>query len=308
MGIDFIGDIHGYADRLVALLSRLGYKEARGAWRHPDRTVMFLGDLIDRGPEQIRVLSIVRAMIEAGSARAVMGNHEYNAIAYATEHPEHPGYFLRRRDGEKGLRNRQQHEAFLSAVGEDSKTHFEWIEWFSTLPLWIEEPSFQVVHACWSPEHIQHLRENADQGNLMSRVILVEGNNKGHPIYKSVETVLKGMEARLPDGVSFRDKEGFERTEIRTRWWDPSLKTYHSAYIGPPGAELPDIPITQQGRVEAPDKPTFIGHYWLDPTKPVAPLTHNVACLDYSVANGGPLTAYRFDGEPTLNADNFVSV
>jgi uncharacterized protein YecE (DUF72 family) len=53
MAYDIIGDVHGHATELVALLRRLGYAERQGAWRHPDRTAVFVGDLIDYGDEQL---------------------------------------------------------------------------------------------------------------------------------------------------------------------------------------------------------------------------------------------------------------
>jgi hypothetical protein len=54
-------------------------------------------------------------------------------------------------------------------------------------------------------------------------------------------------------------------------------------------------------------KPVFIGHYWLSATRP-ALLAANVACLDYSVAKGGFLCAYRWDGERKLTNEHFVWV
>ena len=81
MGYDIIGDIHGHADALTALLRRMGYRERGGAWRHPGRQALFIGDFIDRGPGQLESVRIVRGMVEAGTALAVMGNHEFNAIA-----------------------------------------------------------------------------------------------------------------------------------------------------------------------------------------------------------------------------------
>ena len=49
--IDFIGDIHGHADKLEKLLIKLGYTQVDGAYSHPDRKVLFVGDYIDRGPK-----------------------------------------------------------------------------------------------------------------------------------------------------------------------------------------------------------------------------------------------------------------
>jgi hypothetical protein len=52
--------------------------------------------------------------------------------------------------------------------------------------------------------------------------------------------------------------------------------------------------------------PIFVGHYWLTGTP--KPLATNVACTDYSVAKGGKLVAYRWDGEPTLCEEKFYWV
>jgi hypothetical protein len=49
-GYDFIGDVHGNAEKLEGLLRQLGYIEEAGAFRHLDRLAIFVGDLIDRGP------------------------------------------------------------------------------------------------------------------------------------------------------------------------------------------------------------------------------------------------------------------
>ena len=89
-------------------------------------------------------------MIDGGHAQAVMGNHEFNAIAWAQIDPASPGQHLRRRHD----KNRRQHAAFLAEVGEDSDLHAEWIEWFLTLPLWLDLGALRVVHACWDPAAI----------------------------------------------------------------------------------------------------------------------------------------------------------
>jgi hypothetical protein len=80
---------------------------------------------------------------------------------------------------------------------------------------------------------------------------------------------------------------------------------------GPPWVNPgPEIPIPSEfGALLTPPhddkRPIFIGHYWLPPERP-APLTPTIACLDYSVAAGGPLVAYRWDGERHLRPDKFV--
>ena len=79
---DIIGDVHGCATELEELLRLLGYQvEEGGTWRHPDgRKVVFLGDLVDRGPRVPDALRIAMAMVEAGTALAVPGNHDLKLV------------------------------------------------------------------------------------------------------------------------------------------------------------------------------------------------------------------------------------
>jgi protein phosphatase len=76
---DFIGDVHGCADELVALLELLGYDVApdRSTARHPDgRRAFFVGDLVDRGPDSPGVLRLVMGMVRDATGSCVPGNHE----------------------------------------------------------------------------------------------------------------------------------------------------------------------------------------------------------------------------------------
>ncbi|WP_020670396.1 polynucleotide kinase-phosphatase [Amycolatopsis nigrescens] len=80
---DVIGDVHGCREELVELLTELGYRispEGTGA-HHPDgRTALFVGDLVDRGPDTPGVLRLVMGMAEAGDALVVCGNHEQKLV------------------------------------------------------------------------------------------------------------------------------------------------------------------------------------------------------------------------------------
>jgi protein phosphatase len=76
---DVVGDVHGCLAELQALLARLGYvPPADGApWRHPEgRRVVFVGDLVDRGPRVADTLRLAMDMVDAGTALAVPGNHD----------------------------------------------------------------------------------------------------------------------------------------------------------------------------------------------------------------------------------------
>lgn len=82
---DIVGDVHGCASELEILLGKLGYRIERDGpegFRHYDvfhphgRRVIFLGDLVDRGPRSPDVLRLVMSMVEAGRALCVSGNHD----------------------------------------------------------------------------------------------------------------------------------------------------------------------------------------------------------------------------------------
>jgi hypothetical protein len=316
MNYDMIGDLHGHADALKALLSELGYRERHRAWRHADRQAIFLGDFIDRGPQQVETVNLVRAMIEAGSAQAVMGNHEFNAIAWFLPDPDQPHDSLRSHASPTyGEKNRRQHQAFLQEV-EKTPRHKRFIDWFLTLPLWLDLPELRVVHACWHPRFMDYLaphlspdrRLNADLMVAASREPEHEGE-KDTPeptVFKAVETLLKGIEIPLPSPHTFKDKDDHERSRVRVRWWDTDAVTYRQAALlsDEERAGLPEQLIPEHVRLgHDGEKPLFVGHYWLTGTPLL--LSDTVACVDYSLAKGGKLVAYRWDGESVLDPAHF---
>lgn len=84
---DVVGDVHGCRAELEELLTRLGYALVRDDEGrpvdavHPEgRRALFLGDLVDRGPDSPGVLRLVMGMVEAGHALAVPGNHENKLV------------------------------------------------------------------------------------------------------------------------------------------------------------------------------------------------------------------------------------
>ncbi len=75
--LDVIGDVHGLADGLRALLTQLGYDES---FQHPQgRKLCFLGDLVDRGPQSLEVLDRVMAAVSQGHY-CLRGNHDHNLL------------------------------------------------------------------------------------------------------------------------------------------------------------------------------------------------------------------------------------
>lgn len=318
MNYDIIGDIHGHADALKALLASMGYQERIDVWRHPDRQAIFVGDFIDRGPKQLESVNIVRRMVDAGSAQAIMGNHEFNAIAWFLPDTKQPGEYLRPHHSLKyGEKNFQQHEAFLDEV-IGTPHHKEIIEWFLTLPLWLDLNEIRVVHACWHPPFMDYLGPLLADGNLLTEELMVQASTEpkneneeeketAEPsVFKAVEALTKGIEIPLPKPHVFKDKDGHERDRVRTCWWDSNAATYQEAALldDKTRTKLPNdlIPIHvrlgHDGR-----KPLFFGHYWKTGTPIVQ--AEKVACVDYSIAAGGKLVAYRWAGEPTLDEKQF---
>ena len=265
------------------------------------RRTIFVGDFIDRGPEQREVLRTVRAMCEAGAASAVVGNHEFNAIGWATSDDD--GGFLRPHT-EKNLR---QHTEFLRQINAGSSDHEEAIGWFGSLPVWLDLPDLRVVHACWHEPSRAALLPFLDQRGCFTTEGIRESYRHGSDANAAADILLKGPEQRLPKGVHFHDKDGQRRDEVRLCWWNPEATTFRKAALEMDGREheLPDSNLPRDYRYLA-GKPVFFGHYWLSGTPAIT--ASNAACLDFSVAKKGHLTAYRWSGEASLSPVRMVFV
>ena len=285
---DVVGDIHGHADELEALLKRHGYEPSGKGFRHPERTLIFLGDIIDRGKQIKRAVEIVRSMVDSGAAKIVMGNHEFNAICYHTPDPRRDGEYLRSRSPA----HVKQHEETLAAFPEPGEMK-ELLEWFYTIPMWLELPELRAVHACWDVESLALLRQSFPDAKLTPD-LLAECAKKEGALYHPIEHVLKGPEARLPGEINFKDKEGVVRRDIRLRWYLPSEGQTYRSYSFPEQPNAPETPIPNVSRVgyAADERPVFFGHYWLRDPRP-SPMSENCFCLDYSVAKEGFLCGYR---------------
>jgi len=311
---DVIGDVHGHFDKLVALFAKMGYARQRNSFVPPSgRQAIFVGDLIDRGPEQVKVLHAVRDMVDAGHARVVMGNHEFNAIGYVTEDPHAgTGEYLRpnRFDSRKTTKNRSQHAQFLAQVGEGSNQHCDWITWFKTLPLHLDLGGIRVVHAWWDDSLISLVDKHYwdSNGRTMSEHFL--NNCFGHEktLKLARETLTTGVEHPLPVGTFVIDKEGHKHPNLRVAVWrHQATKLRDIAII--PGGDLSlvgDLPVpVHLPLAEVAGSPILFGHYWFNGTPRIE--SGKVACLDWSAAAKGPLVAYRWDGETQLQNEKLVA-
>ena len=317
IGYDIIGDVHGHADKLEGLLLKMDYELIDGTWQHPERKAIFVGDLIDRGPRQVDSVMIAKRMVEAGHAHIVMGNHEFNAIAYATPNPNKPGDFLRTHRRKVGRNNRKQHKKFLKAVGKNSVQRKEFITWFKTIPLWLEIDGIRVIHACWHLEAIGRLERKLGPNNTVTDELMVTMSTKGHQDYHDLEILIKGPEIEMPDGFKYKDKDEIVRSSARYAWWDSQASTFDvaaripdncKAVDGTPFPQLPAVPIPSGNPEPYGDTiPLFFGHYWCTDEDEI--ISDHAMCVDYSAGKGGPLKAYRWNGEskldPSLNLISF---
>ena len=146
--LDIVGDIHGEFDALCALLAHLGYNRDG---QHPQgRTLVFVGDLCDRGPDSPAVFALVQRLIEAGRAVAVLGNHEVNLLRQDPK--EGAGWFF----DERVDRDQSKYAPF-SRPSEAERQRI--VDFVATLPLALERSDLRIVHAAWLQRHIDAVRD-----------------------------------------------------------------------------------------------------------------------------------------------------
>ncbi len=308
-GVDLIGDVHGCARTLESLLDKLGYRKRGGVYRHPDRTLVFLGDVVDRGPRIREALHIVREMVEAGEAQMIMGNHEYNLLCYSTRSRSGSGHpYLR----EHNTRNTRLVKETLEQFANHGNELRDFLEWFYTLPIFIETERFRAVHACWDCELIdtfcaRYHSNRIDEDFLHASVVRESFAGQ------VMDRLLRGTDMRLPDGEVIVGKDGLKRQFFRTKFWTDGPQTYEDVVFQPDplpetlvNRRLSAIERKQLLRYDTEQLPVFVGHYWMSGTP--APITPNIACLDYSAVKYGKLVAYRMDGERYLDKSKFVWV
>ena len=145
--LDIVGDVHGQLDALRDLVGQLNYAPDGS---HPDgRKLVFVGDLVDRGPDSPGVVERVMNMVNAGNAQCILGNHELNIV----------------RDSRK-LDNHWFFNECTSSENEQPTPSVQQKEiircFFKELPLALERDDLRIVHACWHRESIALLERRSD--------------------------------------------------------------------------------------------------------------------------------------------------
>jgi len=260
--LDIIGDVHGELAALEALLDHLGYQPDG---HHPQcRLLVFLGDLIDRGPDSPGVVRRVADLVEGGHAMMVMGNHDLNAVAGKLK-KENTWLFDHGpvSDAENRVTSERQRRRIL--------------EFLRMQPVALHRDDLRVVHACWDGESLKRLECERDpvdalfkyqtriesscagESDEVTRNLALQNQNP-------MKLVTSGPETRAPK-LFFAG--GKMRGEARYPWWNDY-------------AESPFV---------------VFGHYWRIPIPEIQkddklfsglPLESalgagNSTCIDYSV-------------------------
>lgn len=255
--LDILGDVHGELGALQELLQHLGYDRCG---YHPDgRHLVFVGDLVDRGPDSLGVIRLVAPLVESGAASCILGNHELNLL------------LGKRRPGNEWFFGEQQqvgdHRTTMGQVLATHETRTEILLFLLRLPLALQRHGLRVVHACWDPHAIAAL-ESAHCGlvelfyaseQAITQACLAAGYEKNSRCAdlarqndNPVTVLTSGQERRTT--TPFHAGGRVRHTE-RVPWWGD----YHD------------------------DSEVIFGHYWraIDP--------------DCRTAKGGP---YLFDVVP----------
>ncbi|MDI9404905.1 MAG: metallophosphoesterase [Limnohabitans sp.] len=247
--IDLVGDIHGAADRLRRLLSTLGYTKRDGRWTHPNNSrLVFLGDYADKGSNVAGGIELVRELCDHRIACAIAGNHDTNALAFclrrgskhfdaraahrsATSSSPDEHAWIRQHKS----KNIQQHCRTLQL---DASAYQSAIEWFATLPLWLEVPSLRAVHAAWIPRSIRKIRALASPDGASE--VDVRRTDIAWLEARSIDEAIELQHARQQrGGISVRDWHAL--LDLRTIIDDASCEAHTVAEVLAADKSLPDV-------------------------------------------------------------------
>lgn len=314
--LDIIADVHGEHDALRRVLAKLGCYPERSV---AERPIVFVGDLVDRGPDTPAVLRLVRQLCDDGIATMVLGNHEVNLLR--GEPKEGNGWWFghddrARFDGER--------RAFPSVpVDDEERASFR--DWMAAQPLVRQRDDLRIAHACWRRDLVARLpsglgvteaaeqfdeaiRADFERRGLLAAVREEKERyrdlkdidtrpeerlpaNEAYVVAEHADNPVRGITCGLEHAVPVADYEfiaGKYRTTARSAWWE----------------DYDD------------DVPVVVGHYWRARSpahgdkselwSAIPPLNWagprgSVFCLDYSVGRRylerwhgrGPDTGFR---------------
>lgn len=257
--VDIVGDVHGEIVALHDLLGRLGYD---GEGRHRQgRRLIFVGDLCDRGPDSPAVIELVQALVAAGRAQCVLGNHELNLLRGERKHGNHWFY---------GDDDPAHLASFGPCVMATPAQRPAFLAFFSTLALALERSDLRVVHAGWHDPSIQRCREVPGDARAAYRgfeellSLSAEGARLrlAHDLEKALHTSLLNDTARVPPPcVDVAAYEEYYQTENPIRVLSSGLECATPAPFRAGGKWRFVERVRWWREYDAPQAVVF-GHYW----------------------------------------------
>lgn len=310
-GYDVIPAI-GRLDQLERLLEHLGH--LTGERSSPTgRTPVFLGGVCDAaGPT--RSADLIRAMVDAGTALAVVGPSELQEVRRARPvTPHRPGAERSRDTGDVLAGNRGSTSASTGSAAASTATCDDWGSWLHTLPLWLELPGLRVAHGCWSEFDVAMLRSALD-GNCLGTPALSDATSLAvGDLARAIDTIVLGPSVALPPSLWCRDPSGRDVRAARYRWWEDGPVTYRTRAALPDGCAFPDGVAAREaldtgipGAVPvlfAHESPVVVGSRWCAD----GPVVLGPSVLALTVPSGHPV-AYRWSGEHHLDLAHLVTL
>ncbi len=297
-----VGDVHGQYQRLLGRLKSAGLTSINDKYTFDNGKILFLGDLLDRGPESRKVVELAKQLHEAGIAEVILGNHEFNFLGYLSRLDKRS--FLRRHT----LKNLRQHRATLKSYKghkNDLEAHLTWLK---SLSLFFENEHFRAVHACWDPQWIQWLKTKYPEG-LKDERLFNNSYRIGKKSFFCIERLLKGPELSLPEEFSSIDSDGNTRAGVRYKWWQKNkgraLKEVTTKWNSKwPNKSFNSSFENRSLSYSKKEKPLFIGHYNFNNHPEFH--TQNFLCLDCSDKEGNRVLIYRHEIGKPISMDNLI--
>jgi protein phosphatase len=184
MKIDVIGDVHGCFDEFYKLTEKLGYDWDSGLPRHPeDRKLAFVGDLTDRGPHSLKMITIAASLHREKEAYYVPGNHCNKLYRY----------FLG--NNVKIVHGLETTTAELSALTEKERIGYRnsFIELYEASPLYqvLDDGRLIIAHAGIKEEYIGR-KDKRVKTFVFYGDITGEVNEDGTPVRRDWAKEYKG--------------------------------------------------------------------------------------------------------------------
>jgi len=256
--VDVVGDVHGEIEALRLLLSVLGYDEE--GYHAEGRRLVFVGDLVDRGPDSPAVLQLVARLVRTGRAQCVMGNHELNLLR-DDEKPDNAWWTAPHKASRTPA-------AVVDDADRDDLTAF-----LKSLPLALERDDLRVVHACWDSQRIDELRRLGDQHDGVI-ALFDHYNAKVRQTIRERGLEQRGAEELAAHGASLLDLEHKPPMMAARAEADSLRQMGNPIRVITSGEELPAKAVFQAGgkwrmvdRIKwwdhyDEDVPVIMGHYW----------------------------------------------